>query len=202
VSALFEAAFNRVFDTQNVYRRMLDAIARPGKVAALPRLDICPPPGLSAYASGLAFTLLDAETTFAVLPANEAWQDYLAVNTGARTAAPADAEFIILAGDEYGPQITAARRGDLLAPERGATIFALVGAIDTATGGDLRLTLAGPGVDGRKTVFVTGLSVANLENILSLNQEYPLGVDCFLTDRHGRLVAMPRSTAVQWEVIS
>ncbi len=202
MSVLFEAAFNRVFDSQNLYRRMLDAIARPGKVVALPCLDICPPSGLSVYASGLAFTLLDGDTSFAILPASEPWQDYLTVNTGARPAAPADAEFILLAGREYGPQITVARRGDLLAPERGATIFAMVDAIDSAAGGGLRLTFAGPGVDGRAAVSVTGLNVANLENILSLNREYPLGVDCFLADRQGRLVAMPRSTAVQWEVVS
>jgi len=199
VSVLFEAAFNRVFDTQKLYRRMLDAMARPGTVAALPRTDIYPPPGLSAYASILAFTLLDSDTTFAVLPANELWQEYLAVNTGARPVDPADAEFIILAGQKYGPELATARRGDLLSPEEGATIFAMVDTLEDDKG-ELKLTLTGPGVDGKATVFVAGLNWSNLENILSLNQEYPLGVDCFLTDRNGRLLALPRSTAVRWEV--
>ncbi len=199
MGVLLEAAFNRVFDTQKLYRRMLDAMARPGTVVALPRLDIYPPPGLSAHASVLAFTLLDGDTTFATLPANELWQEYLAVNTGARPAAPADAEFIILAGHQYGPQLAAARRGDLLAPEQGATIFVMVDALEDDRG-ELKLTLTGPGVDGQATVFVTGLNWSNLENILSLNQEYPLGVDCLLTDKNGRLTALPRSAAVQWEV--
>lgn len=201
MSVLLEAAFNRVFDTQKLYRRMLDAMARPGTVVALPRLDVYPPPGLSNYASALAFTLLDADTTFATLPANELWQEYLTVNTGARPAAPTDAEFIVLEGPKYGPQLATVRRGDLLAPQDGATIFAMVDALE-ADKGELKLTLSGPGVDGKATVFVAGLHWSNLENILSLNQEYPLGVDCFLTDRQGRLTALPRSTAVQWEVVA
>lgn len=201
MSVLFEAAFNRVFDTQKLYRRMLDAMASPGTVVALPRLDIYPPPGLSAYASVLAFTLLDSDTTFAVLPSNDLWQDYLTVNTGARPVEPADAEFILLAGQKHGPQLATVRRGDLLAPEGGATIFAMVDALEDDKG-ELKLTLTGPGVDGQATVFVAGLNWSNLENILSLNQEYPLGVDCFLTDKNGRLTALPRSTVVQWEVTS
>jgi alpha-D-ribose 1-methylphosphonate 5-triphosphate synthase subunit PhnH len=199
VSVLFEASFNRVFDTQKLYRRMLDAMARPGTITGLPRPGIYPPPGLSAYASILAFTLLDSDTTFAVLPSNELWEEYLAVNTGARPVTAAGAEFVVLAGQKYGPQLATVRCGDLPAPEKGATVFVMVDALE-ADKGELRLTLTGPGVDGKATVFVAGLHLSNLENIISLNREYPLGVDCFLTDKNGRLMALPRSAAVQWEV--
>jgi alpha-D-ribose 1-methylphosphonate 5-triphosphate synthase subunit PhnH len=201
MSANLEPAFDKVFDTQRIYRLMLDAMARPGKILALPRLDIYPPSGLSGYASGLAFTLLDGETSFAVLPGNSPWQDYLAVNTGARPVSPADAEFVLLAGGEYAPQIAGVSRGSLLAPERGATLFVMVDAL-SANGGGVRLTLTGPGIEKRREVAVDGLNLANLDNILTLNQEYPLGVDTFFTDRQGCLMALPRSSAVGWEVIS
>jgi alpha-D-ribose 1-methylphosphonate 5-triphosphate synthase subunit PhnH len=49
---------------------------------------------------------------------------------------------------------------------------------------------------------VDGLHPANLERILKLNQEYPLGVDVFFVDAAGRLAAMPRSSSVHWEVAS
>ncbi len=196
-----EPAFDRVFDTQRIYRMMLDAMARPGKILALPRLDIYPPSSLSAYVSGLAFTLLDGETTFAVLPGNDFWRDYMAVNTGAKPAAPAAAEFILLAGGAYAPQIADLSRGTLLAPEKGATLFIMVDAL-AAEGVGVRLTLTGPGIKGRSQVAVDGLNLANLDNILTLNQEYPLGVDTFFTDRHGQLLAMPRSSTVAWEVVS
>lgn len=199
MGVFLEPSFDKVFDTQKIYRLMLDAMARPGKIIDLPCLDICPPSGLSGYAAGLAFTLLDAETTFAVLPADALWQDYLAVNTGAKPAVPAAAEFILLTGQRHAPEIAEANRGSLLAPEGGATLFILVGGI-AADAGSIKLTLTGPGVDGQATVMLEGLILANLESILSLNSEYPLGVDCFFVDRRGRLFAIPRSTSVNWEV--
>jgi alpha-D-ribose 1-methylphosphonate 5-triphosphate synthase subunit PhnH len=201
MGATIEPAFDKVFDTQRIYRLMLDALARPGKILALPRLDIYPPSGLSGYASSLAFTLLDSETTFAVLPENDFWRDYLAVNTGAGPVSPAAAEFVLLAGGEYTPQIAGLSRGTLPAPEKGATLFVMVDAL-AADGGGVRLTLTGPGIKARSEVSVAGLNLANLDNILTVNQEYPLGVDTFFTDRHGRLLAMPRSSAVTWEVVS
>jgi alpha-D-ribose 1-methylphosphonate 5-triphosphate synthase subunit PhnH len=196
-----EPAFDKVFDTQGLYRLMLDAMARPGKILDLPRLDIYPPSGLSGYAISLAFTLLDSETTFAELPVSELWQEYLAVNTGARPVLPAVAEFILLVGQKYAPQIAELNRGDLLAPERGATVFVMVDSI-AADGGGIKLVLSGPGVKGQTAVMVDGLNLSNLDNILCLNQEYPLGVDCFFIDRQGRLLGLPRSTAVKWEVVS
>ncbi len=201
MGAHLEPAFDKVFATQRIYRLMLDAMARPGQILALPRLDIYPPSGLSGFVCGLAFTLLDGETAFAVLPENGLWQNYLAVNTGARPVSPAAAEFVLLAGGAYAPPLAGINRGNLLAPEQGATLFVMVDAI-AADGVGVRLTLTGPGVEGRRDVAVDGLNLANLDNILTLNQEYPLGVDTFFTDRQGRLLALPRSSAVAWEVIS
>lgn len=199
MGVLLEPSFNKVFDTQKIYRLMLDAMARPGKITDLPSLDIYPPSGLSGYVASLAFTLLDGDTTFAVLPENGLWQDYLAVNTGARAAAPTVADFILLAGQRHAPQISDFNRGSLLAPEGGSTLFILVDGIAADAGG-VRLTLTGPGIDGQAAVMIDGLVLANLESILSLNQEYPLGVESFLVDRRGHLLAIPRSTAVSWEV--
>ena len=50
--------------------------------------------------------LLDSDTTFATLPSNELWEEYLAVNTGARpvTAARTNNDFmlsILPAADRY-----------------------------------------------------------------------------------------------------
>jgi alpha-D-ribose 1-methylphosphonate 5-triphosphate synthase subunit PhnH len=201
VATVLEPAFDKVFDTQRIYRLMLDALARPGKILTLPRLDVYPPHSLTGHAAGLAFTLLDAETTFAVLPANGYWQDYLAINTGARPVEADRAEFVVVAGGEYAPQIASLNRGSLLSPEQGATLFVLVGGI-AAAGAGIRLTLTGPGIKDCATMAVDGLNIANLDNILLLNQEYPLGVDTYFTDPRGNLAALPRSTSVRWEVLS
>lgn len=201
MATALEPAFDKVFDTQRVYRLMLDAIARPGKILTLQRLDVYPPHCMTGFAAGLAFTLLDAETGFAVLPANGHWQDYVALNTGARPVAAERAEFLLVDGKEYAPQILSLNRGSLPSPEGGATLFVMVGNI-AADGGGVRLTLTGPGIKGRAAITIDGLNIANLDNIVALNQEYPLGVDTFFTDPHGNLAALPRSTTVSWEVLS
>jgi len=201
VGAALEPTFDKVFDTQRIYRLMLDAIARPGKIQTLPRLDVCPPPGLTSYLAALAFTLLDGETTFATLPANGCWHDYLALNTGARTAGADEAEFVILDGREHVPQLAGLSRGSLLSPEKGATVFALVDGV-AAGGGGIRLMLTGPGVKGSVVLAVDGLHAANLADIGALNREYPLGVDTFFVDSRGNMAALPRSTSLRWEVLS
>jgi alpha-D-ribose 1-methylphosphonate 5-triphosphate synthase subunit PhnH len=196
-----EPAFDKVFDTQKIYRQMLDAIARPGKICSMPPLDIRPPAGLSSAAAGMAFTLLDSETSFAVLPYAAAWQEYIALNTGAGNSAVDAAEFLIVEGSKNLPELAEANRGDLLSPEQGSTLIVLVDGI-AESGKCARLTLSGPGIAGRIRMSVDGLHPANLERILKLNQEYPLGVDVFFVDAAGRLAAMPRSSSVHWEVAS
>jgi alpha-D-ribose 1-methylphosphonate 5-triphosphate synthase subunit PhnH len=178
---------------------MLDAMARPGKVCPLPALRLHPAQGLSPYAAGLTFTLLDSETGFAVVPDNAAWQHYVSLNTGAVPRPVAVAEFIIANACEQLPQITAARRGSLLSPEQGSTLILMVERL-AESGPGLRLSLTGPGVNGRARLAVAGLQPLNLEYVSGLNQEYPLGVDLFLVDAAGNLAAVPRSTALHWEV--
>lgn len=200
MNACLEPAFDKVFDTQRIYRLMLDALARPGKLRTLPGLDICPPNGLNRYAAGLGFTLLDSETTFAILPEDDDWRDYFSLNTGVKPAAPEAAEFILLRGGEYLPEIARVNRGTLLSPEEGSTLFVLVDAIGGTQPGAVKLTLAGPGIKELAQVAVVGLHPLNLAAICS-RQEYPLGVDCFFVDAEGIMLAMPRSATVQWEEV-
>ena len=64
------------------------------------------------------------------------------------------------------------------------------------------MTLSGPGVNGQIKLVIDGLLSDNLERMVKLNQEYPLGVDLFFVDPSGNLAAVPRSSSVVWEVAS
>ncbi len=198
MNAAFESGFNRVFDTQRIYRLMLDAMARPGKIMVLPRPELYPPAGITSYAAGAAFTLLDGETTFALLPDSDLPRQYICLNSGSRVEELSRAQFIILDGWVDFPALAGLCRGDLLFPERGATLIIMVDAI-AEEGGGLRLTLRGPGVDGVRTLAIKGLCPANMHRVRELNREFPLGVDLILTDQNGTLAALPRSCAVDIE---
>jgi len=195
-----ETVFDKVFDTQKIYRHMLDAMARPGKIQKLPVLNIYPPEKLSSFGASLGLTLLDSETTFAVMPANEDWQDYFVLQTGARPVAPEMTEFIILNGSEYLPGLALVNKGTLPSPERGGTLFVLVESIGRDLPGSIRVTLAGPGIWNQTQILFNGLHLNNLDIICGLNHEYPLGVDCFFVDDKGNMAAIPRSATIRWEV--
>ena len=60
--------FDIVFDSQAIFRTVLDAMARPGTIGLLTALDPrCPLPDYRPL-TAVARTLLDHEVTFAVIP--------------------------------------------------------------------------------------------------------------------------------------
>jgi alpha-D-ribose 1-methylphosphonate 5-triphosphate synthase subunit PhnH len=91
--------------------------------------------------------------------------------------------------------------GDLLYPEKNATIILAVNTIsnDTIQNFDCQINLSGPGIQTTNHLFVKGLNLANLETIKSLNEEFPLGVDLILTDAFEKITVIPRS--IQIEII-
>lgn len=195
-----EPAFDKVFDTQRIYRSMLDAIARPGKICTLPGLELRPPASLGSFAAGMAFTLLDSETSFTVVQDSGECQEYIRLNTGSEAVPVESAEFIFAQGGSDWAEISGINRGSLLSPEEGSTLVLMVERL-ARDGQGVRLTLNGPGINGSISLVATGLEPAILDRVSKLNQEFPLGVDVFLVDSAGSLAAMPRSSSVDWEVV-
>lgn len=196
-----EPAFDRVFDTQRTFRMLLDGMARPGKPLRLASPALTPPPGLTPYAASVALTLLDGETTFAVAPARHDWEQYLLLNTGARLVNVAQAAFAFAPGHQAAAVLAEMPRGDLVMPERGATLVAMVEKIAAAATGDVRLSLRGPGVAGTAVLTLTGWPPAAVDALAAANGEFPLGVDVILVDAGGVLACIPRSATFTWEVI-
>ena len=124
--SLIEAQFDKVFDTQQVYRLTLDAMARPGKVNSLPALHLNPPAGLNWGAAAIALTLLDSETNFCSLLSGQSAGNYLALNTGAAPQSVETAAFIIAGGGEAMPELRGAGCGTLFSPELGSTLILMV----------------------------------------------------------------------------
>jgi len=177
----------------------MDSMARPGKVNHLPNYTAPAPQGLSPFIAAVCFTLLDSETCFYV--ENQAWRDYLRVNTGSQLKPAESAEFVIINGRETNLDLSCLNRGTLLFPDRGATLIISVDGIESSEGG-LRLSMTGPGVPGFRVIRVKGLNPILLESIVSLNEECPLGIDTILVARDGALVCLPRFTRTQWEALS
>jgi alpha-D-ribose 1-methylphosphonate 5-triphosphate synthase subunit PhnH len=209
-----ETVYDPVFDSQEHYRLLLDAMARPGTINVLPRIPLTPPAGLPAAAALVGFALLNSDITFYAEGKDAATLTrYLAVNTSARAVSKGEADFIFAGGGSPATLIAGIKTGTLSYPEEGATLVAAVDAMAGEAQGlgpreglpagmpALALTLKGPGVAGSKTFFVAGLNVALLEALVECNSEFPLGIDLILADPADRIACIPRSTKVIFEII-
>ncbi|WP_051228399.1 phosphonate C-P lyase system protein PhnH [Pleomorphomonas oryzae] len=182
-----------VFEAQESFRRLLDAMARPGSIHQV-TADVMAP-GLAGPAqAALALTLCDADTPVwcaAASPAHSAW---LAFHTGAPlTAAPEQAAFAFIGVGDAVPDDLSLGTQDY--PDRSATLVIEVQSF----GEGERFRLIGPGIDGAGDLAVDGLPKSFVAFRAANSALFPRGVDVVLTA--GRdIVALPRSTTfVHWE---
>lgn len=181
-------AFDAVFDSQRVFRCVLQATAHPGKLFALS------PTGAAPW-EAVALTLLDHEVSFCAVggPMQDA-EGRIARLTGSRAVPLSEAGFALVAGGSGG-KISGLERGTLERPETGATVIFAVGRLSNA--GPVTMKLSGPGVPGERTLGVEGLSLEEVEEIRASREDYPLGVDVYLVDEMGQVAGLPRSTRME-----
>ena len=195
-----EIVFDEVFDSQVLFRSIFDGMSRPGKINDLKPVDISSPEGLTRAAALVALALLNADDSVALAEPSEAVADYLLGNTGVRQASADDADFIIGTAQATLGLIERSKEGEPLYPEKSATFVLMVDALsDEPVDKGIALALSGPGVAGRKQIFVSGISEHWLSELAEKNCEFPLGVDVILTAENASGLAvgcLPRTTQV------
>lgn len=178
---------------QGAFRRLLEAMARPGTVA-----EVAPHADGGRFAAPLALleALLDHEVSFAVVPdADDARQPLLRY-TGSRAFPPERADFLLCHSEGISEGLRSARDGELEYPDRSATVVALVDAVDAGGNRGERLTLAGPGVNGTIDVWIAGFGGAEQALFAQRNAGLPQGVDLVLVAPDGRFTCLPRYTRI------
>lgn len=204
------------FESQAVFRALLDAFARPGTVTCLPSsvVDRVPP----ALAPVLA--LADVDVTVAVVEhpvdddrsaAEPRWGRIVAAATGARTSAVESAAMVVAIAPPAPEVLRHLMRGSAAAPEQGTRLTIACRALltdDDLVAPDDRGTVAaaqvrssvllsGPGVDGSARVTALGIERAVFETIAAANDTFPAGVDTWLVADDGRVVGIPRSSTIE-----
>jgi len=221
MGAPWQASRQRVmYYSAAVFRRLLDAMSRPGTLETIPvpdalsgipkgedLVDLLPPNEggyfHNRYALGALTTLLDRETTFALggaggwIEQETSLSRWLERFGGTRMSRPADVDFALFLDGQSGVLLSALRQGTEAAPEDGATAFICVSALlGEPMSGGTALELQGPGIRETTTITVWGLPIISQEAIVATRKAYPLGVDIFLVDRQGRCAGLPRTTRV------
>ena len=182
-----------VFESQRVFRGVLDAMAEPGRVITLQ----APPaaPGLLHSATiAIALALLDFETPVWLDGAAETAETvaHLRFHCGCPIVdEPARARFAIIANPGEMPELGAFDAGTDEYPDRSATLIVQVGSLIAGSG----LRLSGPGIATEARLQVNGLPSPFWEAMRDNHARFPRGVDVLLTAGPS-LVALPRTTWV------
>jgi alpha-D-ribose 1-methylphosphonate 5-triphosphate synthase subunit PhnH len=177
--------------TQAIYRDLLTVMSRPGTVRKLTEeISEISPHGLVAVAA----TLLDQEVSFAVLDDDEL-SIALRRKTDARPVEVAEANFVFVVSGSSGGQIADAQRGTHRYPDKGATILYQVEHL-AEQNSESTVDLTGPGIADVNSPLIRGFDIGELELLVTINQDYPLGIDLIFLDRDNRVMALPRSTHI------
>jgi alpha-D-ribose 1-methylphosphonate 5-triphosphate synthase subunit PhnH len=192
--------FDMVHGTQEIYRKLLDCMARPGKTQSISDSIhmIEPVHGFSHGLVAVAYTLIDREANFHVISdqQDEVIQ-YLHWKTFSHHEEAEQAPYIFiqeqLEEQEIHELMNKVNHGTLEDPHSSAT---LIINVKSFTNG-LKMKLSGPGINGNKECYVAGLSLRWLVERELKNKEYPLGVDLILVAESGEVMAIPRTTLIE-----
>lgn len=179
-----------VLDAQGAFRALLDAMARPGRIAKLPSLPEAPD-GLEPAAACAALALCDTDTPVWLDDAARDAAAWLRFHCGCRIVHdPSAASFVFAM--RVPPAMAALDAGDDQYPDRSATVVLSVGSFDMG----VALRLSGPGIDGAVTVQVEGLPESFVAERAANRQKFPRGVDCILVAGRQAL-CLPRTTIIE-----
>lgn len=200
--------FDAVHDTQQIYRKLLDCMARPGKlnsiepfIQTLEHGDLFSKPLLS-----LAYTLVDREVSFHVISdKKEKIRKYIHWQTFSPYGELHEADYVFIGkqldNNEIRGLMNEVKVGTLEDPHLSATILIAVNALSEVPGDGWKLRLSGPGIQSVREVYADGLPFVWIEERNKLNSEFPLGIDMILTTDTGEMMAIPRTTVIESEGI-
>lgn len=185
-----------IFDSQAVFRRLLNSLAAPGSVLEFPAVA----EGVGAAPSevlAILLALADADTPVWLPPAmhQEAITRHLAFHGGIPiTGDPQAAAFAVVDGSAFAAQAAAFPIGTPEYPDRSTTLIVPCWSITADDDGGL--SLVGPGIETRRQVGLDPLPAGLVDQMARNGVLYPLGLDMIFT-APGRVAAIPRSTRLE-----
>lgn len=181
-----------VLDSQRVFRKILEAMAHPGRTISLD-IDLQAPRPFQRATAAICLTLLDLETPlWTDLAASSDAIHWLKFHCGCPwVSSPSAAAYAFISSGSSLPSLEHFSVGKDEYPEKSAT---LIIQVENFVSGETRY-LRGPGIESVENLSVQGLSKEFWPFWRINHGLFPLGVDILLTS--GRdLVALPRTTEI------
>lgn len=181
-----------VFDSQSVFRALMDAMARPGRPVAM-AAKVVPPHPLLAPVGAVICAIADADTPIWLDLATATGQGVLAwtaFHTGTPIVSdPGRAVLAVVADASAMPSLDKFMPGSQEYPDRSATVLIQLPSLE----GGQPLTLAGPGIDGAVTFGPVGLPAGFAAQWQQNSALFPRGIDLIFAAGN-RVVCLPRSS--------
>ncbi len=182
-----------VLDAQSVFRSLLEATARPGRIHTLEGITDAPAP-LHPATAALCLTLVDHDTPLWIAPELQTEESlaFLRFHCGCPIIdTPGEAAFALASADKA-PALSSCTPGEQAFPERSTTLIVQTDGLEAATGS---LTLRGPGIESVHRLSVKGLRPGFWGEWQENGSLFPCGVDLIFV--HGTdVVSLPRTTVV------
>jgi alpha-D-ribose 1-methylphosphonate 5-triphosphate synthase subunit PhnH len=171
-------------DSAHAFRRVMEAMARPGTIHDI--AGAVPPAPMSPAMGAVLLTLCDAETPVYLAGDMEcdAVRAWLSFHTGTPFVGPAQCMFAVGRWDALLP-LSAYSFGTSDYPDRAATLI-----VDCPELAHKGATLTGPGIQDKAL-----LSLPETKAFQANQAQFPLGLD-FIFTCGDRLAALPRSIKV------
>jgi alpha-D-ribose 1-methylphosphonate 5-triphosphate synthase subunit PhnH len=168
-----------VFDSQSVFRMLMDGMARPGTIRSiLP--DVGQPEPLGAAGGAIALTVCDHETPVWLSAGllKSAVGDWIGFHAGSPiTREKAEARFAFMDAGAALSSFGLFAAGTQEYPDRSTTLVIEVAAFDEG----LSLKLTGPGILDARTITVKGLPEMFPRLWADNRALFPRGIDVILT---------------------
>lgn len=176
-----------VRDSQAVFRAVMDAMARPGRVHRVGG-PLTPPAPLARATAAVLLTLVDGETPLWLDERAAAAWEWVSFHCGAPQAEAAAAQFGVALGPVALEQFAI---GSDEEPEGSATVILQVAGF----GGGETLRLSGPGLAAKGALTVDGLP-DGFRTFWRVNQRlFPRGIDVVLC-AGDEMAALPRTVDI------
>jgi len=191
VHALAAGLPDPVHSSQQTFRAVLDALARPGKVCVLG--EALPEVALGGAMARLLLSLTDDETPVWWQRADATLQGWLQFHTGAGVAAqPGAASFAVLHDLGARTELAHFAMGTAASPEFSATLLVELPGLH----GGPELEWRGPGIQTVQRVGLCGVPPHFWAQWQANHAAFPAGVDIIFTCGDSAL-GLPRTTRVR-----
>ncbi len=181
-----------VFDSQAVFGRVMNAMARPGSIHPLPAFASAPGTLLPTTAA-LLCALCDADTpVWFDFDGSQGVADWLYFHTNAPVAAqPKAASFVVIARPDGELDLDIFAQGSQEYPDRSATLIIQTDTLEAGEG----WSLSGPGIKDSTGLALAPVPAGFEAQWVENRQRFPRGVDVIFAGP-AAIAALARTTVI------